>query len=985
MPPAHPTAASIWDAPLVAPLVPGKVPRRVPASEAVRFLPPPWNVLGRTPAVLGWEQADGEAILVDADRNEWNAGHVNAIAPSDRTNLLVGAHTGGVWLLAPEPSKTTFVRAQPLSNDWDNPNILSLAAGPDGPKHAYAGCYTIAASSTVLYERLASGAWVSLSTPVGFGDVYAIGIAVSRRRIVCATSGGVWWSPLPPPRGRGRARAYTWLRATWPASEVGCSGLAMSGDVPVVSSLAGGTIWYGEWSTTGAPTLAMNQGHAGVPDSARSSIAACQSGPEHLYCVVSHNGKSKRRSDGTPDPNYDANLDGTIAALLVSSTGGRTWTELPDTKVTNEPGPPPLVNHQITGSRGDYWNNCIAVSPKKPSVVSVGWQSGVFLSKDSGAAWTRINADSPHLHRDVHTVFFDPRDGKGLTFYVGSDGGAAGTRDLGGTFSSAYNRFLLNLQFQSLPERMFYGHLDASPFTPGLVAGGLQDNGVAWTEGKPWRRTTPGDGSTCAFLANNENEGLVYCTSLDNDRARQSLWQHFDLSRGATVPLTKEDGTTEPGLINPVAEQVVAPAYARNARKMYAVGGYGQEPNVVYGLFADDDAGNPSWEHVVTLPDTASIWAFASADGSLVHVGAASPPAVYAVDPEQRTARPLGDVSQLSIVGSNPSVTRIVLLSDGTVVAACNTDKSGVVAAYDAANDRWEPLTGGASGLSDQSVYGLEADPWNVLYAATDDHVHVSYNRGQQWHDMSAGLPRRAHLGYLRFIHYPSGGIALYLSTFGRSLWRARWLPAEQAPRPGTGGGLGLAWNQLVGSLADGRLGQWTGHGFKPVGPIDPELSREAAAHFAGVLAGAARLAGAVATAREALSSHAAGSEAFVAVARCEALSNQLARGLAVLTQIGSTPTKDLDGDLLETARHATALVTESARGLTAALSPREGALGLRATQPALHKALFEPSRAIAAHTDQLHALEQSHRRRHDLEDAGPGRAGLRRCQEPRG
>ena len=86
--------------PLVTSFLPGKIPRRMPGSETARFLPPPWKVAGRAPAVLGWEQADGEAILVDAGRNEWNAGHVNAIAPSDRLDLLVGAHTGGVWLLA---------------------------------------------------------------------------------------------------------------------------------------------------------------------------------------------------------------------------------------------------------------------------------------------------------------------------------------------------------------------------------------------------------------------------------------------------------------------------------------------------------------------------------------------------------------------------------------------------------------------------------------------------------------------------------------------------------------------------------------------------------------------------------------------------------------------------------------------------------------------------------------------------------------------
>ena len=35
----------------------------------------------------------------------------------------------------------------PLSNNWDNPDVNGLAAGPDGPHHFFAGC-----TNAIIYE-----------------------------------------------------------------------------------------------------------------------------------------------------------------------------------------------------------------------------------------------------------------------------------------------------------------------------------------------------------------------------------------------------------------------------------------------------------------------------------------------------------------------------------------------------------------------------------------------------------------------------------------------------------------------------------------------------------------------------------------------------------------------------------------------------------------------------------------------------------------
>ena len=67
-------------------------------------------------------------------------GHVNAVIALGDRDVLVGADTGGVWHLAPTAGVADNVRAFPLSDDWENPDILCLAHGPDGTGHAFAGC-----------------------------------------------------------------------------------------------------------------------------------------------------------------------------------------------------------------------------------------------------------------------------------------------------------------------------------------------------------------------------------------------------------------------------------------------------------------------------------------------------------------------------------------------------------------------------------------------------------------------------------------------------------------------------------------------------------------------------------------------------------------------------------------------------------------------------------------------------------------------------
>jgi hypothetical protein len=63
------------------------------------------------------------------------------------------------------------------------------------------------------------------------------------------------------------------------------------------------------------------------------------------------------------------------------------------------------------------------------------------------------------------------------------------------------------------------------------------------------------------------------------------------------------------------------------------------------------------------------------------------------------------------------------------------------------------------------------------VFVSTDSQVYASDNAGDVRHVVSDGLPTRAHNADLRYglrAAGPGRGAYLYLSTFGRSLWRAR-------------------------------------------------------------------------------------------------------------------------------------------------------------------------------------------------------------------
>jgi hypothetical protein len=344
---------------------------------------------------LAWSRAQPFAIRRKAPGQVWHAGHVSAVLTIGDV-AVVGTQTGGVYLIEPAYGAIPEDASHPslhVSHDWSNPAVTCLAFGPDGPTSVFAGCQWGGALYVLELKpvrgRVDFVKSDSIPLPPEVGDVFEIAVLPTLRRIVLAASGGAWWSSVP--ESPLDAAGYHWRQGlglpaprTWPPSGIvrGLSGIAVGPDQIVVVGLWGlppyprhtsalnegrlHGIYRGSWIFAGTPLLVFAPATIrGVrrQQMMRTSVASCEADRNVMYAV-------------------SAAADEFLLAALRSSDGGATWTRLP--------GPP----RNEAGNYGDY-NNCVTVSPYRPSFVAVGWRSsGSHISSDGGQTWTRPQTDA---------------------------------------------------------------------------------------------------------------------------------------------------------------------------------------------------------------------------------------------------------------------------------------------------------------------------------------------------------------------------------------------------------------------------------------------------------------------------------------------------------------------------------------------------------------------------------------------------------------
>ncbi|HEX8068822.1 MAG TPA: hypothetical protein VF546_02645 [Pyrinomonadaceae bacterium] len=754
---------------------------------------------------IRWDLANRFGIQTDESQDAWHTGCVTDVLELDTGGLLVSSPTGGVW------SIDTGGNTLPLSDSWPNPDVNCLAFGPDDPRHVFAGCARGVIRETDLGEALPLLAWreVAAPLPAHAGDVNGLVIIRNLRRLIAACDGGLFWTTLPPttprpgcllPLGPPPARApYVWrqakvenvngVRGFWDvavAATRNSESRSQLEDRRVITVVAGGVerggLFVGMWDDAG--DLIMKQARIRNEDGSLDaglfkwmgtcSVSSCEARPTVVYAGCAYR-------------------DGRFFRVLRSQDGGRSWTVM-GTEVTNRW----IDLTSYAGDQGALWNNCIAVSPTNPGLVALGWVA-LFLTLDGGKTW-RFVEESPHLHADCHAVRFYPETAGAVhNLYVGSDGGVARINlddylnPPGKPFQSNYNCQLPILQCYSTLIRDFYGTFAPSRTVPWLIATGLQDNGNVYCQHgptlTPWLPIEGGDGGWNAFLT----DGAL----LHNWMGGPVSATTFNSAGGpvvtGVVAVTNPPGL--PGLVGPFGEAVARPTYRNAARQLLQA--LAARQNQVFGLFVDDsDSPRYHWELLATLPAGEIAEGLASFHGGSVFVGTAGGK-MYVVDTKQ------GSVLELPVALPKPApsatvkggdINRIVLFSESEAYALMNAaqatyksvdpvtgavkDKT-ITSYYVLRLDGLKWVVTGGAGLPNERLYGLEAVALpqsrvpHALFANTDDRVYVSRDAGANWQQAAQGLPRNPHCADLRFVSSEQGA-ALYLSTYGRSVWVAK-------------------------------------------------------------------------------------------------------------------------------------------------------------------------------------------------------------------
>jgi hypothetical protein len=717
-------------------------------------------------------------------------------------------------------TKSTKTIATILNLDPQNPvKVSEILRSTDAPLHDWKQIHVLDRFGETLYvgaiNRLAS---VTDSQPA---------------KLVLATDSGVYWSDTP---GAGQAYQFVqatgmpnsrcWGVAVSPGNPGATIVASPTGnrDTPDANGL-----YVGNWLDS---DLAMERAvHVGDFEFSKwndAVLAGCAGDRRIMYASVSDSGAPPRSlkraflaqgatvpplsvkqlaalvssySSKPPAPPISVkDFLGQEAVYVVvkSEDGGRIWSPVGPNRRVDEsvrfptrPGQaPPPGNYQ-------YATLCVAASPVDRDTIALGTRTGPLIGRDLSAAFTWEDhgdestpgaAGSPHLHGDLHSVQFDPSDTDGRTLYVCSDGGLAYTTDLGQTFTSNINKSLPNLQFQSYPARAYAspvnmagtGAAGASFDTPGLVAGPLQDNGVVFSfrlagEQTPWQSLNGvDDGLMGIFL---EGDLLLFWNN-DNGTARVAKWHgaQFDPAVNVQVRTASGDVAANSTLNEPFCEPVMTPTFrrAQTNQLLLAVGAYNPTSSYrdIWGLFADDGGGNPSWDYLATIPISTDptvgdqVTAIGSRDGSNVLVGTQAG-RIFSVDPRSTTVHEFAIASDLPVLDGQ--VFQFAFGSTWTVARHQNN-----LVHLDAGSNLWTSVT--TNGLpTDEGLYFMAVDAIrtpNILYIATDMGVHASWDEGANWLPVSQGLPAQAHPSTLRFIRQPNGGRNLYLSTFGWSAFQ---------------------------------------------------------------------------------------------------------------------------------------------------------------------------------------------------------------------
>lgn len=427
-------------------------------------------------------------------------------------------------------------------------------------------------------------------------------------------------------------------------------------------------------------------------------------------------------SQTNPAIMYAAVYSSSNVNIYKSTNYGVNWTSIT-----------PTSNFQNLAGQAWYDLYCF-VNPKNPNKVYVG-TIDIFRSTD-GSTFTNITNgyNGGYVHVDQHYLFFHPTNEN--TFIVCNDGGIWRTTDNGNTFTN------LN---QNLTLTQFY-RIAASPFNPGRILGGTQDNGTQQTFSTlNWSAAYGGDGGEVCFnpfdqnyiLGETQNGGIFRTTN------GGASWNQSQ----SGLNMSESVAWVAPIIAHPTVSGTFFTARTSVYKTTNNGGSWTAISSPVNGTY-------PIREMAISKTNPNIMYAtsialiFKSTDGGVNWTNVT-------------TGLPNRTITSVNV---HPSDENIVLLT----FSGFGTDK-----VYKSTNggSSWVSIDGPLpdAPVNDLFIYTINPGKPNTYFVATDIGVFVTDDNGVSWTEIPSGIPNTV----IMHLDYSDSTKMLRAATHGRGVYEA--------------------------------------------------------------------------------------------------------------------------------------------------------------------------------------------------------------------